>query len=304
MLIANPIYDSAFKFLMKSKDMAKHFLSVLLDREIEIESFDATEDTFINTSNITGFSTQRMDFSATITEPNGKKRKVLIELQKSHTDTDISRFRRYLASAYYDKDNVIKNNEHKEIISIYILGFSLKTPVAVVRTSTQLIDATTGEQLNANTDDETFIRKLHHESIFIDTSKLDKKLNTRIDKLLSIFNQKYTDKNLNNFTLSIPVEKMDSEDVALVLPLAEHLNKALMDEPTRSHLMAQEEFNLALERNIQKEKMEAVAEAVKKAEEDAKQKEKLEMAKALQVEGMPIEMIMRITKLSREEIES
>ena len=182
MLIANPLFDSAFKFLMQDLTVARHFISVILNRNIEVEGFEATEDALINANSETGFSSQRMDFHATITEKNGTKRKVLIELQKSHTLTDISRFRRYLAKSYYDTDNLPKNIQHEEIISIYILGFKLNIPVAVVKTSTQLIDAGTQELLNANTDDDVFMRKLHHESIFIDTTKLTRKMQNRVDR--------------------------------------------------------------------------------------------------------------------------
>ena len=101
MLIANPLFDSAFKFLMKDLTVARHFLSVILNREIQVEGFEATEDVLINSNSETGFSAQRMDFHATIVEASGNTRKVLIELQKSHTLTDISRFRRYLAKAYW-----------------------------------------------------------------------------------------------------------------------------------------------------------------------------------------------------------
>jgi hypothetical protein len=132
-----------------------------------------------------------MDFIAVIIEPNGNKRKVLIELQKGRRSTDIGRFRRYLAQNYEARAVLNAKEVNLEIISIYILGFPLNVPVAVVKTSTKLIDASTEQELDARTDDESFIRQLHHESIFVDTTKLSSKLNTKIDRLLALFNQEY-----------------------------------------------------------------------------------------------------------------
>jgi len=293
MLIANPIYDSAFKFMMKDKAVAEHFLSVILSRKVELEYFEETEFTVTNTTNITGFSTQRMDFKAIITEENQIKRKVLIELQKSHTDTDIARFRRYLANAYHDKDTVKKNKEHQEIISIYILGFKINTPVAVVKTSTKLIDATTGEELDAHTDDETFIRKLHHESIFIDTTKLSEKSNTRIDKILTIFNQKYTHE--RNFVLEISENQLEQEDILV----AKRLEFALFDDKTRDDLTVQEEYTISLTENIRKEK----EQDIQNAELKGLEKGKLEIAKSMKIKGLDIQLIHELTQLTKEQIE-
>jgi hypothetical protein len=39
MIFANPIYDGAFKYLMHDLTVARRFLSILLNREIEVDSF-------------------------------------------------------------------------------------------------------------------------------------------------------------------------------------------------------------------------------------------------------------------------
>ncbi|MFM2344008.1 MAG: hypothetical protein RLZZ210_617 [Pseudomonadota bacterium] len=283
MLIANPLFDSAFKFLMQDLTVARHFISIILNRNIEIEGFEATEDALINTNRETGFSSQRMDFHATIIEENGTKRKVLIELQKSHTLTDISRFRRYLAKSYYDTDTLPKNAEHEEIISIYILGFKLNIPVAVVKTSTQLIDASTQELLNANTDDDVFIRKLHHESIFIDTTKLTNKMQNRVDRLLAVFNQTYITE--NKFTLDIPVDDLTIPNTDLVL--INRLNYALLDKELRHNLSVQAEYQMVIDKEIS----------------TVEQKAKLEIAKSMKNEGLDNNLILKLTSLTQEEID-
>ncbi len=296
MLIANPIYDSAFKFMMQDQTVAEHFLSVILSRTVSLEHFEETEFTVTNTVNITGFSTQRMDFKAVITEANNRKRKVLIELQKTHTDTDIAWFRRYLANAYHDNDTLKKNADHQDIIAIYILGFKLNTPVAVVKTSTQLIDATTGNILDANTDDETFIRKLHHESIFIDTTQLNEKTNTRIDKLLTIFNQRY--RNEANYVLDISESQFEQNDVLV----AKRLAFALLDRKTKTELTVQEEYMTALMSNIAKEKVQAAQEAKQEGRQEGADLAKLTIAKTMLSAGLSTEQIIQFTGLSQEQI--
>ncbi len=286
MLIANPLYDSAFKYLMQDLNVARHFISVILNRGIDVEGFAATEDVLVNENNISGFSTQRMDFYAIISEENGTKRKVLIDLQKSHTSTDISRFRRYLAKAYYDSDTLQKNDEHIEIISIYILGFKLNTPVAVVKTNTQLIDANTQELLDVNTDDDTFMRKLHHESVFIDTTQLTHKMQSRVDRLLSVFNQGYATQ--NKYELDIPVDETSiAQDEFLVI---NRLNYALLDKDVRHNLSVQAEYQKVLNKEQ------------KESELQGKLEGKLEIAKIMKQEGLDIQLISKLTSLNTEEI--
>jgi hypothetical protein len=268
------------------KRQARHFLSVILNRNIEVEGFESTEDALINANSETGFSSQRMDFHATILEENGKKRKVLIELQKSHTLTDISRFRRYLAKAYYDMDTLPKNIEHEEIISIYILGFKLNTPVAVVKTSTQLIDASTQELLNANTDDDVFMRKLNHESIFIDTTKLTHKMQNRVDRLLAVFNQNYITE--SKFTLDIPVDDLTTSNTDLIL--VNRLNYALLDKELRHQLSVQAEYQMVIDNEE------------KKITKNAEYNKIIEIVINMLEASIPLETIQIATKLSIEEI--
>jgi predicted transposase/invertase (TIGR01784 family) len=296
MLIANPLYDGAFKYLMKDKDIARHFLSILLNREIALEGFEATEESFIGDSSKTGFVSQRMDFHATIIDDNGSKRKVLIELQKSHKQTDLSRFRRYLSKAYYDTDTVQKNQAYQEIIAIYILGFPLDIPVAVVRTSTKLIDASTQKELDAFTDDETFIRQLHHESIFIDVTKLSDKMQTRVDRLLSIFNQSHIIKQ-NPYSLDLPNETVSNISVD-DFKIIERLNAALQDRKMREHLIAQAEFQAEINHMLDKEEL--IGEI--KGRLEGKLEEKLEIAQKMKKRNTPIEYIIEDTGLSEEQI--
>ena len=87
MIIANPIYDTVFKFLMEDLTIAKTLISVIIGEEIiELEVKPQEQTTFSNKYLLTVF---RLDFKAIIKTTNGVKRKVLIELQKSNNSFDI-----------------------------------------------------------------------------------------------------------------------------------------------------------------------------------------------------------------------
>ena len=130
MLIANPLYDTVFKYLMEDLDIARGLLSLILNTEIISLSVKPQEMTMeYPTSEKTPINIYRLDFVAVFKEPNGNTKKALIELQKSKRSTNIMRFRRYLGENYQREDLVHENgidvSKPLEIITIYILGFKL-----------------------------------------------------------------------------------------------------------------------------------------------------------------------------------
>jgi len=154
----------------------------------------------------------------------------------------------------------------------------------VVKTTTQLIDASTQELLNANTDDDVFMRKLHHESIFIDTTKLTHKMRNRVDRLLAVFNQNYiTD---NRYALDIPLDDLTIADTDLIV--VNRLNYALLDKQLRHELSVQAEYQMVINNE----------------EEKIKHNKTIEIAKKMKNRNTPIEYIMEDTGLSKEQIEN
>lgn len=109
-IIANPIYDAVFKFLMEDKKVAKILLSALLKKEIIDLEMRRHEYTSMEQTRISLF---RIDFSAKIREHDGSEHLVLIELQKTWLITETLRFRQYLGTQYLNKENIIEEkNEH------------------------------------------------------------------------------------------------------------------------------------------------------------------------------------------------
>ena len=101
MLIANPIYDTVFKYLMEDSRFARLIISTIIDAEIDELVFTPRERTaHIPSLGVTVF---RLDFSAVIRTVEGERRNVLIELQKADGGEDVRRFRRYLAENYYER---------------------------------------------------------------------------------------------------------------------------------------------------------------------------------------------------------
>jgi DNA-dependent RNA polymerase auxiliary subunit epsilon len=120
----------------------------------------------------------RMDFSATIVTADEGEKQVIIEMQKAHLLDDIYRFRRYLGSEYA--------TSKLPIISIYILGFNLSVDSPAFSSRPDYIDLLTKEKLSVN---DAFVGLLTHNAYFVQTLRIKPKYNTRLEKLLTIFEQ-------------------------------------------------------------------------------------------------------------------
>ncbi len=205
MIIANPIYDVVFKRLMENETVAKFFIGTLLDVTVEAIELHPQEFTFLkdldpNDPAMNSFAEKklrerllinvfRLDFIATIKTSDGERKKVLIEIQKARNLIDVMRFRNYLAEQY-SKEDVIDNTKIAlPITTIYILGFTLpeiETPcVKVERVYQDLIHKT---PITAKSE---FIEKLTHDSFIVQVERITDRYQTRLDKLLSIFEQQH-----------------------------------------------------------------------------------------------------------------
>ncbi|CAK7050712.1 MAG: hypothetical protein PARBB_02523 [Parabacteroides distasonis] len=185
-LIANPIYDSVFKYMMEDERVANILLSALLKKEIRELQVRQHEYTNVQRATISLF---RMDFSAKILDEEGEEHLVLIELQKTWLPTETLRFRQYLGTHYLNRENVRKGADSQyglPIISIYILGHTLgelKEPVIYVRR--RYLDYEDNEIEGK----DRFIESLTHDSIIVQIPFLKKRTRNRLERLLNIFDQ-------------------------------------------------------------------------------------------------------------------
>ena len=88
--IANPIYDTVFKYLLEDERIVKTLLSALLKKEVLEAEVRKHEYTNGSRDKISMF---RIDFGAKVREADGTVRLVLIELQKTWLETETLRFR-------------------------------------------------------------------------------------------------------------------------------------------------------------------------------------------------------------------
>lgn len=93
MRIANPLYDTAFKYLMENNKLAKKIVSLIIEEDVEELVLQNQEHSYVDEKR--GLRFVRVDFKAIIRQPDGTRKKVLIELQKSKSEAEALRFRRY-----------------------------------------------------------------------------------------------------------------------------------------------------------------------------------------------------------------
>ena len=190
MIIANPIYDVVFKRLMENDKVAKFFIGTLLEQTIE--TIEVKPQEFTYTDKLAGLAVFRLDFIATIKTDTGEYKKVLIEIQKAKNPIDLMRFRNYLAEQYKKEDKINNENVVLPITTIYILGFKLpeiETPcIKVERNYKDLINKITLDKKSE------FVEKLTHDSFVVQVERITDRYQTRLDKLLSVFEQRnFTD---------------------------------------------------------------------------------------------------------------
>jgi len=216
MVIANPIYDVVFKRMMENDKVAKFFIGTLLEQTIETVTVKPQEFTY--TDELAGLAVFRLDFIATIKTESGELKKVLIEIQKAKNQIDLMRFRKYLGEQYKKENTIDGEKVILPITTIYILGFNLPeiltSCLKVERNYKDLIDKT---KLETKSD---FVEKLTHDSFIVQVDRITGSYKTRLDKLLSVFEQ-------TNFVDSNKITKeflhdTDIEEVKIITEILHH----------------------------------------------------------------------------------
>ena len=184
MIVANPIYDIVFKYLMEDERIARTILSALLRKDIirvEVRPHEYTNE------QRDLLSVFRIDFCATVREDDGTERLILIELQKTWLETETLRFRQYLGVQYSNPKNMEGVNA-LPMVAIYLLGHKvgdIEEPVLYV--NHQACDYYGNEVVKGLPN--AFVESLTHSSIIVQIPRLHGQINNRLDKVLSIFDQ-------------------------------------------------------------------------------------------------------------------
>jgi hypothetical protein len=216
----------------------------------------------------------RLDFVATIKTDSGENKKVLIEIQKARDTTDVMRFRSYLAEHYKRKDSVIFDGNAKDvplpIITLYLLGFNLpETDSVVIHVNRRYNDMISNRELKISI---PFAEFLTHDSYLVQLGRITGKMKTRLEKVLSVFEQRYFIDAKIKTTKKYPHES-DDNTVNLMLEILEH---ASGDQKLRSEIeleWASQQIldGLVIEKeNKLKEQGKALQKALTKIAEDRK----------------------------------
>lgn len=244
--VANPIYDSVFKFLMEDERIAKTVLSALLKKEVVSVEMRRHEHPNITRDNISMF---RIDFAARVMQDDGSTRLVLIELQKTWLSTETLRFRRYLAAQYNAEENMLKESNSETgpyaipMIAIYLLGHRIgDIDKAVVYVNHKALDYD-GKEIE-NGENDPFINSLTHDSIIVQIPLLHGNINNKLDRVLSVFDQSQRDdSNQHIVRLDINNYEGDSE----LMHLVHRLGLAAMNASVRQEMDDEDDFFSAIE---------------------------------------------------------
>lgn len=305
--IANPIYDSVFKYLMEDERIAKTILSALLKKDVV--SIAARPHEYANETRdkISMFS---IDFAATVREADGKEHLILVELQKTWLETETLRFRQYLGAQYSDKRNIDRNSHEGyaiPMVTIYLLGHrvgDIEEPVVYVNHDSYDYD---GNMITKGIPDP-FIESLVHNSIIVQIPLLHGQINNRLERVLSVFDQ--TKANADDpHILSLDENTYAGDDNMEYI--VHRLTEAAADSDMRQNMNIEDEYYSAIEnrdtaimnrdKKIKKQEKEILEKDKKLSEKDSQIRS---LALVLKDKGMSLQQIASLTGIDSERLKA
>lgn len=238
MIIANPIYDIVFKYLMEDERIARTILSALLKQEVTEVHMRNNE---YNDKLSENLSIYRIDFGATVIDDKGQRQTILIEVQKTWVETEVLRFRKYLSFQYDNPGNVVGSGRKVHalpMVAIYLLGHKVgKIEAPVVYVNHQVRDY--DDNVVEGGIDDPFVESLTHNSIIVQIPRLHGIINNRLDKVLSIFDQSLQGEK-NAHTIDIDADTYGED--ADMQPIFRRLEAAAADSSVRRRMDVEDEF--------------------------------------------------------------
>lgn len=196
--IGNPIFDSVFKFFLADDTAARILLSALIKKKVT--KLETRKNEFMQKGDNGEISVMRIDFGAHILaqDANGNDvdQLIIIELQKAWVNYEVPRFRRYLGQNYIVSENIFHDTKDDRdyglpIIAVYILNHrvgNLTEPVTYLNRKYLDYD---GNELTKGVPDK-FGESLSHDCIIVQVPLLSDKIRNRAEKILQVFNQKFS----------------------------------------------------------------------------------------------------------------
>ncbi len=334
--IANPIYDTVFKYLLEDERVVKILLSALLKKTVVEVEMRKNEYANVQRDKISMF---RIDFGAKVREDDGSVHLVLIELQKTWLETETLRFRQYLGAQYANPDNMLKDDQLSSrgipMVAVYLLGHrvgDIEEPVLYVKHHSYDYE---GNVVTKGLPDP-FVESLTHEGIIVQIPRLHGRINNRLEEILSVFDQTLKNKD-NRQVMNIDETKYqyDSDMMLIInrlvaaaadaqvrhkMDVEDEFFKAIEDRDTaimqrdkmlkqQNELLAEQGQQLALAEQGQQlaEQGQQLAEQGQQLAEQGQQLAAQETiivssARQMKLAGVPIAQISAITHLSQEEL--
>lgn len=318
--IGNPIFDSVFKFFLADDTAARILLSALIKKKVT--KLETRKNEFMQKGDNGEISVMRIDFGAHIVtqDANGNDidQLIIIELQKAWVNYEVPRFRRYLGQNYIASENIFHDAKDDRdyglpIIAVYILNHrvgNLTEPVTYLNRKYLDYD---GNELTTGVPDK-FGESLSHDCIIVQVPLLSDKIRNRAEKILQVFNQK--------FSVAKKGFKMQFDDALTegdsdMQKIVNRLSMVFTDDYTTELMIVEnEEYQLHAEHLAAKEKIEEQnAILMAKEQELAQQKKLLDekdkqfdallstSIKMLASAGIPHEQIAQKLNISVEKVE-
>jgi hypothetical protein len=241
MIVANPIYDIVFKYLMEDERIARTILSALL--KVEVVKVEVRPHEYSDESR-DSLSVFRIDFGATIRDAKGHEKLILIELQKTWLDTETLRFRQYLGVHYQNPKNMQSDGSALPMVAVYLLGHKVgDVEEAVLYVSHQSRDYDDNVVTKGLPD--PFIDSLTHDSIIVQIPRLHGRINNRLDMVLSIFDQTLRDENDSRM---LRIDDRVYGDDAEMEHILHRLTMAAADADMRHKMNVEDEYFSAIEK--------------------------------------------------------
>jgi hypothetical protein len=258
--IANPVYDSVFKFLLEDNEIAQDLISLITG--LQITNLKLLPQEF--TITVQGMALRRMDYAAEIIDAQGKSKKILIEMQKSQQTDELQHFRNYLGNAIGRPVTVARTSEeiarlqlrnerlsslgrrplpieatrdiYPPVQAIYILGYplSLGVQTMLLKAGSGCINLVDGSPLDSSMDE--FIQSLTVTSFIIQLPHVPAEPKTDQERVLALF------RHLGPRMFEIIVDAAPSDPPAtpLLKRMIERLALARMDAELRLLIEAEE----------------------------------------------------------------
>ena len=325
--IGNPIFDSVFKFFLADDTAARILLSALIKQKVT--KLETRKNEFMQKGDNGEISVMRIDFGAHILthDADGKEvdRLIIIELQKAWVNYEVPRFRRYLGQNYIASENIFHDDDDDRdyglpIIAVYILNHrvgNLTEPVTYLNRKYQDYD---GNELKDGVPDK-FGESLSHDCIIVQVPLLSDKIRNRAEKILQVFNQKFS---VEKKGFKMQFDDTLAEGDSDMQKIVNRLSMVFTDDHTTELMIAEnEEFQEHLDHLAAKEKLaeqtEQLAEQIKineeqnaiivaKEQELAQQKKQFDSLLSASINllasaGIPHEQIAKKLKISVEKVE-